>query len=57
MYIFYDDLFVVRTSQRLLQQRGDKEALKNSFSCGDPLIEVVERVARILLIVSKQLLC
>ena len=56
--LLYTVLYVVvnfsvnDTSQGASQQTDDK-AFYNNFSCGDPLVETVERVARISLIVSQ----
>ena len=43
---------MVEKSQKLVQQRRDNEKINTIYSCGDPLIESVERVTRIVLIVS-----
>ena len=46
--------FTTVISQRLLQ---DNEACyKNNFSCGDPVVELIERAARIVLTVSNVIL-
>ena len=46
VYIF----LTVIISQRLLQ--NNEAYHKNNFSCGDPMVELTERGARILLTVS-----
>jgi len=45
--------FTVKELQRLLQQKDEDETLHRNYSCADPFIETVERVARILYIVSR----
>ena len=41
----------VTLSQRILQDNVASH--KSNYSCGDPLVEMIEKVARILLIVRK----
>ena len=52
LYVVVNLFSVNDTSQGASQQTDDK-AFYNNFSCGDPLVETVERVARISLIVSQ----
>ena len=50
MYIFFT--VTVTLSQRILQDNVVSH--KYNYSCGDPLVEMIEKAARISLIVSKQ---
>ena len=45
--------FSVNNTSQTASQQTDGKAFYNNFSCGDPLVETAERVARIALIVSQ----